>query len=181
MYSLQLFLLHLTSSPAWVAVDDNVKVDYNWESNPLQIKTTAPRGGDGYIDLDLWTEEENYIGCIYWKFLDFEYRFQRCTTEFTKTFPDVPEELEKIWTVKNTPGTRTLIIFCNDVKLIELDLDAVDSAAFPDCSGWYQFSEVTKVDIAHSQSAWYRAAPGREIWDMICNQSQFSYEFKQKC
>ena len=102
-------------------------IEYDLESRPLQIQTDSVIGGEEYLTLIMYTEENDDIndysdlGYFYIMFSNpITIHVAGCLSKsFLNPFPIEPQ---KIWTI--TKSSTNLIIHCNEVKVFDLRFDA---------------------------------------------------------
>ena len=96
-----------------------MKIPYDLEEHPLQIRTDSVLGSDEEVRVNFYTSGEDYTTTIGLRFSSPpQYFIQYCTSGFTNLPTTLPEEQEKIWTI--TKGLAAITINCNEVEVLNL-------------------------------------------------------------
>eukprot|EP00116_Pleurobrachia_bachei_P001429 sb/3461691/ len=106
-------LLQPVTGSGWKDVERGVKITWNLEGTPLQIKTDSTIASDK-IWIMMYDKEDNYITYVAVKFSSL-YKIGNCVQGDWAYLP-VPVEVEKIWTITKTETALT--ITCNDVEVL---------------------------------------------------------------
>ena len=94
-----------------------MKIPWNLEATPLQIKTNSTLGSDKTIRLAMGQKESNYIGLVQVKFSStVQYEIGYCANDWTDLPVQPPVEVEKIWKITKTE--TAFIITCNNVEVL---------------------------------------------------------------
>ena len=97
---------------------EKVKIDYDLEQHPLQIKTDTEIGSHAMMVVELLEADDSYISNFRVKFSDPPtYYLSYYTFPYTFFPISLPTEQDKTWTISKTP-TR-LEIWCNGVEVLE--------------------------------------------------------------
>nr|AFK75450.1 putative secretory peptide-40 [Pleurobrachia bachei] len=102
----------------WTAVERNdVKIPWDLEETPLQIKTDSTLGSYDKIILKMYDKDGTSTSRLGVKFSSpIEYDISSCTSDFLDLPVQPPVEVEKIWTITKTE--TALIIKCNGVEVL---------------------------------------------------------------
>nr|AFK75451.1 putative secretory peptide-41 [Pleurobrachia bachei] len=101
----------------WTAVEEGVKIPWDLEATPLQIKTNSTLGSGDRIDLRLFNNKDSYLGYLIVMFSSpMQYGMYYCTLDWTDLPVQPPVEVDKIWKITKTE--TTLIVTCNDVEVL---------------------------------------------------------------
>ena len=134
----------------------DVKIDYDLENSPLQIKTNSDVGNNEEVRIRFLNDEETLEGgidLIFMSTMKYKIWFCSISTEFPH---DLPSETDKIWTFSLTRTTSVrLVIHCNDVEVLNFVLsdttctneDYIDSWS----SRWS--SEIVKIEFTDKSQA----------------------------
>ena len=124
-----------------------MKIDYDLEEHPIQIKTNSTVGSDEVVALYLYTAEDTFISNIRLVFsATLQYRINQCTG-YSNFSVDVPAEQDKIWTITKTD--TAIKIECNDVEMVNL---VYSDSSEDDCVAKYS-QDVGKIKFLSSDSA----------------------------
>ena len=140
----------------WTAVQGDVKINYDLENSPLQIKTDSEgstmlvhfySAQDGYasaISLYLWSPPQ--------------YQLHMCSTSSTQFPTEVPSETDKVWTItkSSVSGAPQVVIHCNDKEVLNVVSNTTCSNESWS-TGWTR--DVDQLNFAHladSASDYYR-------------------------
>ena len=109
----------------WIPVKRNVKIAYDLESTPLQIKTNSAVKNSDYHTAHLYLlDSQGYdIGYVYFNFANPQkYQIYPCSN-YRPAFPTAPPiEVNKVWKITQLTGPR-ITIHCNGVKVLDLTLN----------------------------------------------------------
>ena len=157
----------------WIPVEQSVMINYDLESNPLEIKTNSDMGSGEKIKLFFYTAQETNvdanIGGVYVEFLPTpRYWIYRCT-EYIDFAAALPTTTEKIWrvTVTKSSGVR-LQVHCNEEEVINVLLSETTCTDGSFASRWsnYWTQDMAKILFHFSDTAsdYYRpyTAKGKE-------------------
>nr|AFK75461.1 putative secretory peptide-51 [Pleurobrachia bachei] len=96
----------------WIAV----KIPWDLEATPLQIKTNSTLGSVDLIYVNMYDKDGSKIGFVIVKFSSpMQYNIGYCS-DWTDLPVQPPVEVEKIWTITKTE--TVLIIACNNVEVL---------------------------------------------------------------
>eukprot|EP00116_Pleurobrachia_bachei_P013085 sb/3473347/ len=131
-----------------------VKIPFDLEATPLQIKTDFALGSDDLIDVHMYNKDGSHIGLVQVYFSPssiMKYYIGYCTNSWTDLPVEPPVEVDKIWTITKTESA--LIIICNNVEVLNyLFADSSDSDCVPKMGG-----DVV-ISFYRKNSYFYRAA-----------------------
>ena len=140
----------------------NVKIEWDLESTPLEIRTNSVLGSNDVVDVVLYSAEGEYAGTVALYFTStLQYLLGWCSTSWTNLPVTPPSATDKVWriTLTRTAGVR-LVIHCNDVEVLNTLLSEATCR-----SGWstyWNYRDVTKIkfDSSDTASDYYRPQPG---------------------
>ena len=99
-------------------------LNYDLENSPLQIKTDTAVGGNEQIRVWFFTDQNLPAGGIslystsqYWI-----YYCSQWDRPFSTQIPAVTEKVWKITLTRLTGGARGLVVHCNDVEVLNMEL-----------------------------------------------------------
>ena len=105
----------------WMPVEIEVRLDYNLEESPLQIKTDSLIGSNDEVRVWLRTSQEEIVGGVEFLFSSPpQCKIWACTGK--RSFPsNLPSDFNKVWTISldRTEGVR-LVVHCNDVEVVDV-------------------------------------------------------------
>ena len=113
-----------------------MKISWDLEVTPLQIKTDSTLGSDDEIRVSMYDKGSSYIGYLGVKFsYTTQYSIGYCTGTYWRVLPvQPPVEVDKMWTITKTH--TALIITCNGVEVLNyLFADSSDSDCVPQWDG----------------------------------------------
>ena len=126
-------MLTLILLTGWTAVQMNVKIDFDLENYPLQIKTNSVAGSDEELRVMFYDDQEDLIGGIYLFFKSTpQYYIGYCSSSKVD-IPNLPSETEKVWTItfKRTSDVVTLVLHCNEVEVFNVVIsDSICKSGF---------------------------------------------------
>ena len=98
-----------------------MKIPWDLEGTPLQIKTDSTVGSDERIRVSMYNKDSSfigsYIGNVVVEFSStVQYYIGYCTTDWTDLPVQPPVEVDKIWTITKTE--TAIIITCNNVEVL---------------------------------------------------------------
>ena len=132
-----------------------MKIPWDLEATPLQIKTNSALGSGDNVDLNIY--DKNSTSYISYMYVIFDSKMQYMITDciFYTDLPVQPSiEAENIWTITKTE--TALIIKCNDVEVLNyLFADSSNSECVPIWAG--DVVEYIGFDNLDTASDFYRA------------------------
>ena len=102
--------------PDWSPIKKELAIDHDLEAIPLQVLTNTVVGQNGAVNLEL-----PGFGKIR---IDFRYRRFQIDRCGNYGFQNLPDSLNKEWTISKTK--EALTILCNGVEVLNLVYDEVD-------------------------------------------------------
>ncbi|KAL5272008.1 hypothetical protein ACHWQZ_G000266 [Mnemiopsis leidyi] len=109
----------------WETVERGVRVNFNLENIPLEIKTDSLVGSGDVVGLYFFKDQNTPSGAIV---LDFRspplFNLNGCTSRRRQFQAALPSESFKVWkiTLSRDSGIRDVMIHCNDVEVVKLSL-----------------------------------------------------------
>ena len=106
-----------------------MKIDYDLESSPLQIKTDSEAGSEEKVSVWFYTAERigpNFAGHVAINFTSNpQYRLWHCINSWTNFPNTLPTETDKVWTItlSRIAGDK-LTIHCNDKEVLDIVLSS---------------------------------------------------------
>ncbi|KAL5255462.1 hypothetical protein ACHWQZ_G010885 [Mnemiopsis leidyi] len=156
------------ANDGWIAVERDVRINYDLENSPLQIKTDSVVGSDEQVRVWFSTAQDDPAGGVV---LDFftsppQYWLRYCTS-WTYFPTDLPTETNKVWTItlSRVSGEIRVVITCNTVEVLNVVLSSTtcsdsDWSRDSDWSTiWSKDVEKIYFDSYDTASDYYRAAP----------------------
>eukprot|EP00116_Pleurobrachia_bachei_P009403 sb/3469665/ len=119
----------------WTAVEGGVKIPFDLEAIPLQIKTDSVFGSSEKIIVRMFGKYNSSIGGVRVKFSStIKYFISECMTSYPDLPVQPPGEVDKIWTITKTE--TAIIITCNNVEVLHhLFTDSSNSNCVPRWGG----------------------------------------------
>ena len=135
-----------------------VKIEWDFDSTPLEIKTDSVLGSDETVHLKFHPAVGHNAGDLNIYFTSPpQYNLGWCT--LTKTnFPVTPTSAtDKVWRISRTAGVR-VVIHCNEVEVLNTLLSSCTHGEWR--SIWNQ--DVASIEFYYSERAsdYYRPQPG---------------------
>ena len=100
----------------------DVKLVYDLENTPLQIRTNSELGGNEVVQVWFYTAAGADVGGVIFFFTSPpKYHLVHCSTSRTNFPVDLPSGTTKVWTITltRTSGIR-LRVQCNDVEVLNV-------------------------------------------------------------
>ena len=139
------------------AVERDVKIPWDLEATPLQIKTDSALGSGEKIFVRMFDKDNSWISDVALLLTStIQYHIGQCSSWTLMQVP-IPVEVDKIWTVTKTE--TAFIITCNNVEV--LNYLFTDSSKATCVSKWA--GDVVEEIMFHSDdtaSDFYRAGKG---------------------
>ena len=100
----------------------NVKINFDLENYPLQIKTDSEVGSDEEVRVMFYDSQEDLIGGIFLYFTSTPQYFIGYCSSSHVDIPNLPSETDKVWTITftRTSDVVTLVLHCNEVEVINV-------------------------------------------------------------
>eukprot|EP00116_Pleurobrachia_bachei_P005712 sb/3465974/ len=138
----------------WTAVEQNVKIPWDLEATPLQIKTDSTLDSKEKIYVRMFGKDNIAMGSLFvWFSSQIQYKIGHCRTDYTDLPVEPSMEVDKIWTITKTKAA--LIISCNGVEVLNyLFADSSESDCVTRWGGDVEEIMITGLDKA---SDFYRA------------------------
>ncbi|KAL5254943.1 hypothetical protein ACHWQZ_G014406 [Mnemiopsis leidyi] len=140
----------LSHQDSWIPV----KLEFNLETTPLEIKTDSSIGSGDYVKVFFYTSEGDNAGGVYLKFSStLQYWIYRCSTSWTNFPTNPPADVNKVWriSITRTSGIR-LQIHCNDVEVLDILMSDITCGS----SSWstYWNKDIEKMYFSKSDTAY---------------------------
>ena len=153
----------MITTSGWIAVQRNVRMDFNLEEYSLNIKTDSKLGSNDKVAVHLCTSQEYFAGALILYFRSTpQYRIRYCNTDLTNFPTNLPPDNDKVWrvTLTRTSSIR-LVVHCNEVEV----LNYLISDTTCDDSNWSTnwSREVPKIrfsSLYDTASDYYQPQPG---------------------
>ena len=99
-----------------------MKIDFDLENYPLQIKTDSEVGSDEEVRVMFYDSQEDLIGGIFLYFTSTPQYFIGYCFSSHVDIPNLPSETEKVWTITftRTSDVVTLVVHCNEVEVFNV-------------------------------------------------------------
>ncbi|XP_063692853.1 uncharacterized protein LOC134824807 [Bolinopsis microptera] len=139
----------------WLPVERNVKIEWDFESTPLEIKTNSVLGRDDRVSVWFFSAEGEDAGGVQLWFTSTPQHFLGYCSQSLTNFPvKPPSTADKVWrfTLTRTAGVR-LVIHCNEVEV----LNKLLSQSTCTDSRWstYWNRDVTKIEFSGDTASDY--------------------------
>ena len=143
----------------WIPVKNDVMINYDLESTPLQIKTDSNIGSNEFTTVALYTEQGADIGYVYFIFSSTPRYFISDYKGVTDFPTALPSEVNKIWQITKLPGPR-IILHCNEVMVLDFTLSS--ECTMRTWKAKWNGKEVHKIMFRGGGTAsdYYKPAPG---------------------
>ena len=133
----------------------DVKINYDLENSPLQIKTNSEVGSNEEVRISFLSDKETLVGGIDLIFTStMKYKIWFCSIK--NDFPhDLPPDTDKIWTLSLTRTTSIrLVIHCNNVEVLNFVLSDT-TCTNEDIDSWSSrwSSEIVKIKFTDKSKA----------------------------
>ena len=114
-----------TTMTGWAAVQRGVKINYNLEISPLQIRTESETAIGSNEIMNVWfvNAQGETAGAFILIFSSPPlYALNYCTRSY-KNFPTaLPSETDKVWMITRSSGTPSVVIHCNNKEILNVVL-----------------------------------------------------------
>ena len=150
----------------WTAVQREVKIDYDLENSPLQIRTNSEIGSNKEVTVYFDDVHDNPAGGVFLYFSSsIKYGLGYCSTSWANFLTPLPSETDKVWTITRSSGTPTIVIHCNNKEV----LNVVMSDSMCGDSYWSTFwsKEVKKIVFMSSDTASDYYRPGKVMTSCV--------------
>ena len=125
----------MNTMTGWIAVQREVKINYDLENSPLKIRTDSEIGKGDLLRMYFYNAHQDQAGgvIIYFRSPPQYWLGQCISYGNSKNFPTaLPSETDKVWTITRSSGTPSVVIHCNNKEV----LNVVLSDSICDNSGW---------------------------------------------
>ena len=146
----------------WIAVQRDVKIDFNLEEHSLAIKSDSTMGSNDIVDVEFYTSQGDEVGALALYFSSTPvYYIWPCSSDWTNFPTNLPPGKDKVWRVTSTrtSGIR-LVIHCNEVEVLNILMS--DSTCSDSDWSTYWSREVAKIEFSSYDTAsdYYQHQPG---------------------
>ena len=145
-------------------MQNDVKINYDLENNPLQIKTNSEVGSNEEAKIKFFSAQEEYAGGISLIYKSPPlYNIWHCSPSI-EFLTELPSDTDKIWTISLKRSTSLIIVIhCNDVEVLNIVLSDTS------CSNDHEWStywtrEVEKIEFATFNTAADYYRPGEDYF-----------------
>ena len=148
----------------WLEVQHGVKIDYDLENSPIEVKTNSLPGSGDVVGLYLYKDQWTQAGGIVLRFADSPPTFtlNTCTSSQRAYLTELPSGSYKVWkiTLSRISGARKLVIHCNDLEVVNILMSDENCGRAEWRDQWS--IDVMKISFQtwDSASEGYRTAPG---------------------
>ena len=104
------------SLPGWIPVDRTVKIDFDLETTPLEVKTDS-QGPREQMYISLYDSQGKGSSLIIRIKTIPHYKIDGCSDPIDFP-PELPAGLHRIWRITKLPGPR-MQVHCNDVMVVD--------------------------------------------------------------
>ena len=101
-----------------------MKIDYDLENSPLEIRTNSATGSGDKLNLDFYNNQNKIAGGF---IVDFwsspKYELYYCTSSSTNFPVDLPSDDDKVWKINldRTSGVARVVIHCNGMEVLNVE------------------------------------------------------------
>ena len=89
---------YVVTTSGWIAVQRDVKIDFNLEQYSLNIMTDSTLGSDDKMDVFLYTSQGDSAGGLFLYFSSTpRYWIPFCSTDWTNFPTTLPAAKDKVW------------------------------------------------------------------------------------
>ena len=154
----------------WIAVQLDVKIDYDLENSPLQIRTDSVIGSNEKVEVYFYDAQGSRVGGVSLKFSSsVRYWLSSCSRSWTDLLTTLPLETDKVWTITLTRSSDTpsVVIHCNNNEVLNVVMSDIGTCGI---SNWRQYwsKDVEKIMFFSSYdtaSDYYR--PGKVMTSCV--------------
>ncbi|KAL5247466.1 hypothetical protein ACHWQZ_G019369 [Mnemiopsis leidyi] len=147
----------------WIAVQRDVKINYDLENSPLQIRTDSEVGSNETVMLWFLNAQGYNAGGVNLHFSSPpQYLLYTCSTSWTKFPADLPSETDKVWkiTLTRTSGVPRVVIHCNNSEVVNVTMSGSTCYSSSDWSTlWSRNVDRIMFIWWDTASDYYRQAP----------------------
>ena len=143
----------------WKAVQRGVMINYDLETNPLEIRSDSELGSGDWVGLFFNTSQGEDAGRVWFKLTSPpQYYIYYCRYSWTNFPTDLPTARVKVWriTLIRSSGINGLQILCNGKEILNIMLSNSTCAL----SRWntYWNREIAKIEFYYddTMSDYYR-------------------------
>ncbi|XP_063688243.1 uncharacterized protein LOC134821431 [Bolinopsis microptera] len=142
-----------TVRQGWLPVEREVKIEWDPESTPLEIKTNSVLGSNDQVYVFFYSAEGLLSGGVVFRFgSTSQYWLHYCSSTFTNFPVKPPSTADKVWriTLTRTTGVR-VVIHCNEVEVFN-KLLSQSTCPTPYWSTYWS-DDVAKIQFHSSDTA----------------------------
>ena len=144
----------------WIAVQREVKINYDLENSPLQIRTDSEVGSNEEVRVKFYNAQGYNAGGLSLFFSSPpQYLLSRCSTYHTNFPTYLPPETDKVWTLTftRTSDIPRLVIHCNDNEVLDVTMSNTTCSYSDWRTVWSR--DVEKIMFFYDTSSeYYRAS-----------------------
>ena len=111
----------------WKAIKRKEKFEFDLETTPLEVKTDSTVGNDENVHVAFFSDTgSNPAGGFLIQFYDMNYIPVECSRSAKDFQTTASASTDKIWriTLKRTSDVPRILIHCNDVKVLDVELSS---------------------------------------------------------
>ena len=153
---------YVVTTSGWIAVQRDVKIDFNLEEYSLNITTDSTLGSNEGVAVKFYTSQGDWAGTLQLYFTSpLQYTIGGCITDWTNFPTNLPPDNDKVWrvTLTRTSGIR-LVVHCNEEEVLNFLFSDTTCGS----SDWSTFwsREVAKIKFSSGDTAsdYYQPQPG---------------------
>ena len=150
-------------------------MDFDLESNALEIKTDSELGSDNKSKVKFFSSQydESIVGGFNLYFSStIKYRIRNCDNQgyYTEFPARVPTVTSKTWriTLSETTANRQIVIHCNNVEVLNVVLSDTRCRYTTWKSDWSKTVARIYFSVHDTASRFYRQEPGTDISNIYC-------------
>ncbi|XP_063685858.1 uncharacterized protein LOC134819702 [Bolinopsis microptera] len=137
----------------WLPVEREVKIEWDPESTPLEIKTNSVLGSNDHVYVFFYSAEGQLSGGVVLRFGSTpHYWLLYCSPSYTNFPVKLPSTADKVWriTLTRTAGVR-IVIQCNEVEVLNILL-SYSTCRYPYWRSYWN-RDVAKIQFHSSDTA----------------------------
>ena len=149
------YFSHVVIITGWIAVQRDVRIDFNLEEYSLNIKTDSTLGSDDEVYVRFLTSQGDEIGILRLYFTSTpQNNIYPCNSDWTNFPTNLPPGNDKVWrvTLTRTSGIK-LVVHCNEVEVLNtlISDSTCDDSRWS--TQWSMSREVAKIEFYSSDKA----------------------------
>ena len=162
MYCNLLYDNHVVIITGWIAVQRDVKIDFNLEEYSLNIKTDSTIGSDDKVVVQLYPSQGGHTGGLVLYFYSTPvYKIGACSKNWTNFPTNLPPDNDKVWRVTLTrTSVIRLVVHCNEVEVLNILISGSTCGDSRWSTNWSREVAQIKFHSSDTASDYYQPQPG---------------------